>query len=134
LQRSLVPIHSLSLTLSSPLFANLTCAEPSNADPSPSLPVVHLSLPSTLGFPLLHNWIVLRSSTALLQALDACNPIVEELPSTELAAAAMKRAAALRGLWANVVAMEMGEEQLWEVMQGEWELVIELLEREGGGN
>lgn len=44
----------------------------------------------------------------------------------------MKRAAVLRGLWVNVIAMEMGDEELWETMQGEWSFVLELLERDGG--
>ncbi|ORY83478.1 hypothetical protein BCR35DRAFT_331131 [Leucosporidium creatinivorum] len=136
-QRSLVPIHSLSLALASPLFTSLpnsSSAEPFLAETLPSLPIIHLSLPSTLSFPLLHNWILLRSPGALLQALDECSPIPDELPRPELSAAAMKRAAVLRGLWANVVALEMGDEELWEVMQGEWSFVLELLEREAGVN
>lgn len=120
-KRILAPVHGLSLALASPLLSHLasdSSALPVGAE-STSLPVVHLSLPSMASFPLLHDWMHLRSIDALLDSLDKATPLPGP-KSFSRPAMAMKRAAMLHGLWKSAVALVMSDEGLWYVLQGEW--------------
>lgn len=118
-RRILVPAHGLSLALASPLLAPLSAPNPFLSPSQPSSfhrPIVHFSLPSSLSYGLLHEWIYLQSPERLTQALE-----------TSASGHPVKKAALLHGLWANVTALQMDDEVLWTAMDAEWESVLKQL-------
>lgn len=124
----LVPVHSLPLSLSSPYLASLLGLPQEPTDPT-LLPIEHLSLPSTASFPLLHDFLHLHCASTLRAALSTLTPLTESSASSvEQSNAALRRAAVLHGLWCNIIELEVGDEGLWDVMQSEWEAMVQLLE------
>lgn len=88
-------------------------------DPSLTLAVVPLLLPSRLSFPLLHDYIYTASSATLLSRLLEPSPAL--LPPVEDCTYRLER---VRSLWSNVVALEIGDEALWETLRRAWDALV----------
>ena len=146
-----MPIHGLLWASKSQALALVSSADApmspswsqsSDGTPLSYLPVVALTLPSSLSFPLLQGWIYLASPSVLLDALlpkptsrpssptsipSLLNPTplslsskLSELPSAII----MEKIQLVHGLWQNVMALEIRDAELWKVMESAWEILV----------
>ncbi|KAK4702885.1 hypothetical protein P7C70_g3331, partial [Phenoliferia sp. Uapishka_3] len=150
----LLPVHgllwaskspALSLLSSAPEFQKQSSLLPSSLPPSDtSIPVLELTLPSTLAVPLLQGWIYLASPQILLSTIlpaaprpeSSLEPLLNPAPQPKsprsLALALsylpsrtlLDRVSLVHGLWQNVVALEISDPALWSVMSGAWSVLI----------
>lgn len=145
----LLPVHGLIWSSKSPVLSFLS----SNPHPpylssrhfgaeelSINLPVVNLSLPSSLALPLLQAYIYLSSPSLLLSSLlptppttsrTSLSPLLNPTPlslSHDLSSLSNKilleKISLLHGLWGDVVALRIGDEELWKVMGGAWGILV----------
>lgn len=130
-------------------------SRPADEGESTHFPVVELNLPSSSTFPCLQGWVYLRSPALLLSSLlptpvpsapspptslsHLLNPAPKPAPSlltpetltetlssvsSQTLLAAIHR---VHGLWGNVVALQIGDEDLWKVMGLAWKILVAAL-------
>lgn len=138
----LLPIHGLLYAAASPALSRLSSATKSDCPTGgDSLPVIRINLPSALAIPLLQGWLCLRSKEALLAGLlptppppssssslaSLLNPTASTL-TTQLSSLGaeklLQHVELLHGLWSDVCALEVGDEELWAVMRFAWGVVV----------
>ncbi|KAK4705471.1 hypothetical protein P7C70_g723, partial [Phenoliferia sp. Uapishka_3] len=151
----LLPVHGLvfasrspglSILSSHPSLQHSSSNLPTSPSPSPShLPVVPLSLPSSLAVPIIQAWIYLASPSLLLSSLlpkiprpppslsSILNPpdpgppdaaAMAESLSQVSSKVLLERVALVHGLWQDVVALEMADSELWETMGRAWAILV----------
>lgn len=157
----LLPVHGLIWSSKSPVLSFLSSkphphllptTNPESIGSHLRLPVVNLSLPSSLALPFLQAYIYLSSPSLLLSSLLPTPPTS---PRSSLSALLnptplsitndlsylsnrllLEKINLLHGLWGDVVALRIGDEQLWSVMGCAWGILVGALavkERRGRG-
>ncbi|KAL8276418.1 hypothetical protein RQP46_011170 [Phenoliferia psychrophenolica] len=158
----LLPVHGIVWAARSPGLAILSSGPslqpasphlPTTPAPSPShLPVVNITLPSSLAIPFLQGWIYTSSSLFLLSSLlpkhptpspppaslsPLLNPAPPPTPTTAASVAEalshlhskelLDRVEVVHGLWQDVVALEIPDEELWSTMSRAWSILVAAL-------
>lgn len=111
---------------------------PASEHASRLLPVVPLSLPSVAAFSLVQRWIYHHDAAALLATLlgepfwpaDAGSStpgeMVERLAKVD-EVELQRRVSTVHDLWQDVVALEIADEELWQVMRQAWQALMHAL-------
>ncbi|GAA5988769.1 hypothetical protein JCM10908_006162 [Rhodotorula pacifica] len=103
------------------------------------LPTFPLHLPSYDAWPLLHDYLYTRSSDQLLQELapasaaDAASSIANGFRVDTVKAQRrddVRRLDLVRQLWLSVVALQLDDEELWEVMARAWRMLYDRITRD----
>lgn len=89
----------------------------------PTLPVVPLCLPAPETFATLQHYLYTKRTDTLLAALV---PSLSSLPAQPVSTL-LQRATVIHGLWRNVCALGVSDEQLWRTMDVAWEAVLRAL-------
>lgn len=126
-----LPVHGLFWAVQSPLLSSLSRApEPSSSQPSPPPPTLSLHLASRQAFPLLLSYIYTLDEDEFLRGIlngvawdGTGGSSVGSSPSPS-PMTTLDRLAVLCGLWKNVVGLEMGDHNLWDVLQDGWEELV----------
>lgn len=147
----LLPVHGLLWAASSPLLA-LISSVPHHQTVTPkldyrrppslnSIPVLVLNLPSTRAIRALQKWIYLAAPQPLLASLlptllapQISSAILSNAPNNIALSISrlhrrsiLDRVSLVHGLWQNVVALEIGDPELWKVMKIAWGVLVEAL-------
>jgi hypothetical protein len=132
-ERLLAPVHGLNWALKSPQLASLSRSKTPTEEMvlrggEIVLPVVELNLPSKKAFSVLHDWVYLSSTTRLFESLMKEGELSQERGDSQ--EGVIERLELVQGLWQNVMALGVADDELWKTMERAWDALM--VKREQG--
>lgn len=137
-----VPAHALvwaatgspRLTPCLDLLARPPSPDSDHVPPSLDLPTFSLRLPSSEAWPLLHDYIYLRSTEGWFEELVNGAAASSDGQASDAVKARrqadLRRLDLVRKLWLNVVALEITDGGLWRSMADAWRILYERITRD----
>lgn len=146
---TLYPTHNLVMAAhcaNLPMLPKSTTSEPDDAG-NMQLPVVPVCIPAPETFSQLSGYLYTKNSYHLLSTLlptgisstpytllgrdeAEVQKFSEKLRATYTTHALLAHAMSINGLWRNVVALGIFDDNLWDVLDLSWEIVISALEEQ----